>query len=422
MQKNPLNRLKTLFMPIPQINISDYTYDLPDARIASYPAEHRDESRLLIYNKGIISESGFSALDSYLPENSLMVFNNTKVIPARLLFRRQSGAFIEVFCLEPHNPEDYAVSFASTSTCIWKTIVGNRKKWKGEPISLYIPEEGNHEIEACHLTAILEGEYENGFLVRFTWEGGEPFSSIIEKCGIIPIPPYLNRDSEAIDISRYQTTYAKIRGSVAAPTAGLHFTPEVMEKIRNKGIVMDNLCLHVGAGTFLPVKSESISGHTMHSEPFSISRNLLDNLYVSIDNKDIIAVGTTSVRTLESLYYLGQECALAGAGKWIPSPVGQWIPYDRTASVPVKDAIAALIEYMDINSTDRITARTRIIIVPSYKYRIVSKLITNFHQPQSTLLLLIAAFIGEDWRKVYSYAMDNGFRFLSYGDSSLLMP
>lgn len=416
------NRLKTLFMPIPQINISDYTYSLPEERIASYPAEHRDGSRLLIYNKGTVSDCGFHSLPDLLPDNSLMVFNNTKVIPARLLFRRKTGAFIEIFCLEPYSPEDYNLSFASTASCIWKTIVGNKKKWKGEPIQLYIPEGGNPKLESLNLEARYEGECGNGVLVRFSWDGGVPFSAIIEDCGKIPIPPYLHRDSESIDSLRYQTTYARIRGSVAAPTAGLHFTSEILDRIKAKGITEDYLCLHVGAGTFLPVKSGTISGHTMHSEPFSISRNLLNNILSSIDNKDIIAVGTTSVRTLESLYFLGAGCALSGPGKWSPEPVAQWAPYDNPPDLPVKDAISALSEYLDMHSLDSLSARTQIIIVPSYRFKITTKLITNFHQPQSTLLLLIAAFIGDDWKSVYSYALEHDFRFLSYGDSSLLMP
>lgn len=409
-------------MTIPEIKISEYTYALPDDRIAPYPAEKRDASKLLIYNKGMISDDMFNSLPEHLPSDSLMVFNNTKVVPARLLFRRQTGAFIEIFCLEPHLPDDYNLNFAATDTCVWKTIVGNRKKWKGESIALYIPEERNAELEAFNLTADLEGVYENGFLVRFRWSGGVPFSTVMEHCGKIPIPPYLHRDTEEIDLVRYQTTYAQVRGSVAAPTAGLHFTPKVLESIRNKGILCENLCLHVGAGTFMPVKSDYISGHTMHTEPFSISFKFLNDLYKGVENKDIIAVGTTSVRTLESLYYLGVKCASATPSKWTPEPVRQWDPYGDAAGISTAEALSALLEYMDVNLLDTLTARTGIIIVPSFKYRMVTKLVTNFHQPQSTLLLLIAAFIGEDWRKVYKYAMENNFRFLSYGDSSLLMP
>lgn len=410
-------------MPIPKINISDYTYDLPDDRIASYPVERRDASKLLIYNKGIISESVFSSLPGFLSDDSIMVFNNTKVVPARLLFRRETGAFIEIFCLEPADPEDYNLSFATVSTCVWKAIVGNKKKWKGEPIRLYVPENHDENLDALCLVATLESEGDGEIRVRFTWQGGVPFSKVMEMCGRVPIPPYLHRDSESIDTERYQTLYASYRGSVAAPTAGLHFSEEVLRKIKERGIDCENVCLHVGAGTFLPVKSEAISEHTMHSEPFSISSDVLSKLYKNKGNKEVIAVGTTSVRTLESLYWLGVDCAVAGPGKWNPSPVGQWVPYtSEHGGISVEDALGALLEYADINGLERITCRTRIIIVPSYRFRIVNNLITNFHQPKSTLLLLIAALIGEDWRKVYDYALGHGFRFLSYGDSSLLIP
>lgn len=410
-------------MPIPEINISDYTYDLPDSRIASYPVERRDASKLLIYNKGIISESVFSSLPDCLSNESIMVFNNTKVVPARLLFRRETGAFIEIFCLEPADPEDYNLSFATVSTCVWKAIVGNKKKWKGEPIHLYVPENHNENLDALCLVATLESEGDGEIRVRFTWQGGLPFSKVMEMCGRVPIPPYLHRDSESIDTERYQTLYASYRGSVAAPTAGLHFSEEVLRKIKERGIDCENVCLHVGAGTFLPVKSEAISEHTMHSEPFSISTDVLSKLYHNKGNKEVIAVGTTSVRTLESLYWLGVDCAVTGPGKWSPSPVGQWVPYmSVNGGISVSDALGALLQYADMNGLERITCRTRIIIVPSYRFRIVDNLITNFHQPKSTLLLLIAALIGEDWRKVYRYALDHGFRFLSYGDSSLLIP
>ena len=410
-------------MAIPQISISDYTYDLPDGRIASYPTERRDASKLLLYNKGDISHSVFSSLPDCLPQGALMVFNNTKVVPARLIFRRETGAMIEIFCLEPSEPEDYNLSFASTSTCVWKTIVGNRKKWKGEPIHLYLPENHNTELERLNLQATLEDGSEGNILVRFTWDGGEPFSRVMEMCGRVPIPPYLHRESESIDSERYQTLYASYRGSVAAPTAGLHFTSEVLSRLRDKGLDCENICLHVGAGTFLPVKSDLIEGHTMHSEPFSISTDVLDRILQIKGNKPVVAVGTTSVRTLESLYWLGAECAVKGPEHWNPSPVEQWVPYTtELGKVPLKEALEALQAYARSRNLESITCRTRIIIVPTYRFRIVDWLITNFHQPKSTLLLLIAALIGEDWKKVYDYALGHGFRFLSYGDSSLLIP
>ncbi|HIZ85878.1 MAG TPA: S-adenosylmethionine:tRNA ribosyltransferase-isomerase [Candidatus Coprenecus stercoravium] len=410
-------------MPIPEINISDYIYELPDDRIAAYPAGRRDASKLLLYNKGGISQDIFSSLPDYVPSGSLMVFNNTKVVPARLLFRRATGAMIEIFCLEPSEPEDYNLSFASTSACVWKAIVGNRKKWKGEPIQLYLPDDHKSSLDLLHLTATLVSADGADVRVRFTWDGGVPFSQVMEMCGRVPIPPYLHRESESIDTERYQTLYASYRGSVAAPTAGLHFTDEVLSSLESMGIVRRNVCLHVGAGTFLPVKSESISGHAMHSEPFSISSSVLNDILKVKGNKPIIAVGTTSVRTLESLYWLGADCAAKGPSSWEPSPVEQWVPYTSAhAEIPLSEALGALVDYADRRSTDRITCRTRIIIVPSYRFRVVDWLITNFHQPKSTLLLLIAALIGEDWRKVYDYALGHGFRFLSYGDSSLLIP
>lgn len=410
-------------MAIPHISISDYTYDLPDSRIASYPAERRDASKFLLYNKGDISHTVFSSLPDYIPEGAVMVFNNTKVVPARLIFQRDTGAVIEIFCLEPADPEDYNLSFASVSTCVWKTIVGNRKKWKGEPIRLYLPDNHNTDLDSLNLRATLEDVSDGNILVRFSWEGGRPFSKVMEMCGRVPIPPYLHRDSESIDTERYQTLYASFRGSVAAPTAGLHFTGNVLDRLSDRGVDRENVCLHVGAGTFLPVKSDAIEGHTMHSEPFSISTDVLDKIIRIKDNKPVIAVGTTSVRTLESLYWLGAECALKGPAGWEPSPVGQWVPYtSELGEVPLREALEALMEYSRHHGTDRITCRTRIIIVPGYRFRIVDWLITNFHQPKSTLLLLIAALIGEDWRKVYDYALGHDFRFLSYGDSSLLIP
>ncbi len=408
----------------PEIRISDYTYDLPEDRIATYPATKRDASKLLIYNKGIISDTGFSRLPENFAEGSLMVFNNTKVVPARLLFRRATGAFIEIFCLEPVFPEDYNINFASTDTCKWKCIVGNRKKWKdGEIISLYIPEGHESELAPVNLRATLEDTIDNSFIIKFQWDTEIAFSSVMEICGRIPIPPYLNRESEAIDSERYQTMYAKLRGSVAAPTAGLHFTEDVFKGLDDKGVQREYVCLHVGAGTFLPVKSETIAGHVMHSEPFSISKEALAKIYNKLGNNDIIAVGTTSVRTLESLYWLGRQCVLSpDKASWEPQPIGQWDPYNADVDVPAKEAIGALLEHLDLKGENRLFTKTQIIIVPSYRFRIINKLVTNFHQPQSTLLLLIAALIGEDWRKVYDYALDNSFRFLSYGDSSLLIP
>lgn len=404
----------------PTIKISDYSYNLPDERIAKYPLPQRDSSKLLVYRDGNIQELTFSDIPSQLPYPSTMVFNDTKVIPARLFFRKDSGAVIEIFCLEPHIPSDYAQSFAATDSSVWKTIVGNARKWKSGELNLIVPD-NNPELDALGLRAELVEKVDNSFLVRFRWSGGLHFSEVIEKCGRIPIPPYLNRDTESIDLERYQTLYARYRGSVAAPTAGLHFTGRELEEIDRRGICRQEVCLHVGAGTFLPVKSESISGHIMHSEPFSVTRQFVRVLASLSDGEKVTAVGTTSVRTLESLYFLGVHIL----ENTFDDPdditfVSQWEPYGRDYPYTLKQAMDAISGYMDKCSLDVLQARTQIIIVPGYQFRIVDAMVTNFHQPQSTLLLLIAAFIGEDWKKVYDYALGNGFRFLSYGDSSLL--
>jgi S-adenosylmethionine:tRNA ribosyltransferase-isomerase len=401
----------------PVIRIEDYNYNLPDGRIAKYPLEYRDSSKLLIYNNGNLSESVFRNIYEYLPSDSLMIFNNTRVVPARLFFRKETGAVIEIFCLEPVLPNDYALSFACNAECSWNVVIGNAKKWKSGDV--YFMCDGTHQDAAkLNLRAELVSKGDNnGSVVKFKWDGGCSFSEVLDICGRIPIPPYLKRDTEELDYDRYQTLYAKIKGSVAAPTAGLHFTDSVFEYIDGKNIHRDNVCLHVGAGTFVPVKSEFISDHVMHTEPIEVSKQLLVNILDSIDKvRKIIAVGTTSTRSLESLYFAGVHCIESG----VPGDVLQWEPYSKEYNYSAKEAIAALVEYMDANSLDKLVIRTGIIIVPSYKFRIVDILVTNFHQPQSTLLLLISAFVGGEWQKIYNYALNNDFRFLSYGDSSLL--
>ena len=401
----------------PVIRIEDYNYNLPDGRIAKYPLEYRDSSKLLIYNNGNLSESVFRNIYEYLPSDSLMIFNNTRVVPARLFFRKETGAVIEIFCLEPVLPNDYALSFACNAECSWNVVIGNAKKWKSGDV--YFMCDGTHQDAAkLNLRAELVSKGDNnGSVVKFKWDGGCSFSEVLDICGRIPIPPYLKRDTEELDYDRYQTLYAKIKGSVAAPTAGLHFTDSVFEYIDGKNIHRDNVCLHVGAGTFVPVKSEFISDHVMHTEPIEVSKQLLVNILDSIDKvRKIIAVGTTSTRSLESLYFAGVHCIERG----VPGDVLQWEPYSKEHNYSAKEAIAALVEYMDANSLDKLVIRTGIIIVPSYKFRIVDILVTNFHQPQSTLLLLISAFVGGEWQKIYNYALNNDFRFLSYGDSSLL--
>lgn len=401
------------------IDINDYDYPLPEGRIAKFPLPQRDSSKLLVNVDGTPREDSFHNISSLLPEGAMMVFNETKVIPARLFFRRDTGALIEIFCLEPYEPVDYQLCFATTSSCRFKCMVGNLKRFKGT-VSLVIDHCSGTDLpllDSLQLKATLIERIDNTCIVEFTWQGGESFSRVIELCGNIPIPPYLNRDTVESDYERYQTTYAKWEGSVAAPTAGLHFTSEVMETIRRRNIDIEYVTLHVGAGTFLPVKSRNVSEHNMHSEPFVVTRDFLSKLSARLSKGRVIAVGTTSTRTLESLYYLGVHCLEGGE----PSLVEQWEPYrDQGYTHTSKEAIDALIKYLDDNNLPKLTARTRLIIVPGFEYRIVEYLVTNFHQPKSTLLLLIAALVGDGWRDMYRFALDHDFRFLSYGDSSLL--
>lgn len=398
---------------IPEIRIDNYDYPLPDGRIAKYPLEQRDSSKLLEYRNGAVSEHVFRDIPDIVPSDAIMVFNDTKVVPARLHFQRETGAHIEVFCLEPVFPAEYNLIFARTSSCRWKCIVGNVKKWKSDTLSLYNPDNDKTVENLALKASLIERDGETS-VVEFTWNGEVPFSRVLEICGSIPIPPYLNRDTEAIDQERYQTLYARFRGSVAAPTAGLHFTQEVLERIKAKGVDMETVCLHVGAGTFLPVKSSDISGHTMHREPFVVRRAFIEDLRRG--GRPVIAVGTTSVRTLESLYYVGVKCIENGQ----PEDIGQWMPYEKDYSYSLEESLDAVLEYLDSKSLDELKVGTRIIIVPGYRFRVVDILVTNFHQPKSTLLLLISAFVNGDWRKIYDYALSHDFRFLSYGDSSVL--
>ena len=397
---------------IPEIRIEDYNYSLPDERIAKYPLPRRDESKLLVYRDGTVAQRHFYDLPGLLPQDCIMVFNDTRVVPARMFFRRDTGARIEIFCLEPVSPSEYALNFASTCSCTWKCVIGNAKRWKDDILSFDAGD--GCEAAAMRLKARLLGREGETGTVEFSWEGDLPFSRVLELCGQVPIPPYLNRGTEEIDLERYQTLYAHIRGSVAAPTAGLHFTDEVLDAIAARGIDMENICLHVGAGTFLPVKSSLVSEHPMHREPFVVSLAFLKDLLES--GKKVAAVGTTSVRTLESLYYAGVSCIEHGK----PLDIGQWDPYTRDYSYTTQEALRALTDYLEAGGMERLEVGTRIIIVPGFRFRIVDMLVTNFHQPQSTLLLLISAFVGGDWRTIYDYALANGFRFLSYGDSSLL--
>lgn len=408
------------------IRISDYDYPLPDSRIARYPLAERDTSKLLIYNKGEISHRTFSDLPDLIPEGELMVFNNTRVIQARLHFRKETGALIEVFLLEPHAPADYEQMFQTDSQCEWLCLVGNLKKWKGGILSRRF----NVGTTTVTLTVERLGVKGNSHIVRFGWDNNAVhFADILDAAGELPIPPYLNRDTEESDKTTYQTVYSKIKGSVAAPTAGLHFTPAVLQRLDERGVERAELTLHVGAGTFRPVKTEDISGHSMHTEYISVNKGILERLLAH--RCKATAVGTTSVRTLESLYYIG--CHILAHPEAVTDDdlhVRQWEPYQTlcadTSHTPTppsaEDAVRAVAAYLDRNGMEVLHASTQIIIAPGYEYKIVRRLITNFHQPKSTLLLLVSALVGERWHDIYDYALDNGFRFLSYGDSSLLIP
>ncbi|HOI26972.1 MAG TPA: S-adenosylmethionine:tRNA ribosyltransferase-isomerase [Paludibacteraceae bacterium] len=397
-------------------SIEEYNYALPDERIARFPLEKRDESKLLLYENGSISHTVFKNIADYLPEKSLMVFNNTKVIQARILFQKETGAFIEVFCLEPHTPSDYVLAFQTTGHCVWKCFIGNAKRWKSDVISKHVTI-GTKDVE---LSARRISEEEGtAFLVEFTWNDPTvTYSEILENGGQLPIPPYLHRETCERDKETYQTVYSKIKGSVAAPTAGLHFTEAVFESLRKRNIDCEEVTLHVGAGTFKPVKSDTIGEHEMHTEFICVRRSVIERL---IANDCLaVAVGTTSVRTLESLYYIGVLLADRNWTKNRELKVLQWMPYETTSDITAVEAMKNILGYLDATGQDTIKADTQIIIVPSYKFKVVKSIVTNFHQPKSTLLLLISAYVGDDWKRIYKYALENDFRFLSYGDSSLL--
>ena len=400
------------------IRISDFNYTLPEERIAKFPVEKRDMSKLLVYDKGNISQDVFHNIVGYIDDRTLMVFNNTKVIMARIHFKKTTGADIEVFLLEPLAPADYQVAFLATHTCEWCCLVGNLKKWKNDILQKTVVVNGKH-VNVC--AQRLE-PVKTGHRVKFEWDNNEvTFAELIDAIGELPIPPYLNRQTQESDKTTYQTVFSKIKGSVAAPTAGLHFTQEVLNEIDKKGICREEVTLHVGAGTFKPVKSERISGHDMHSERFCVKLSTINKIISNIDN--VLAVGTTSVRTLESLYYIGTNIMKPGFNPEMPITVEQWQPYeDSQDEVDVTVALNTIVDYLKREGLSQLDASTQIIIAPGYKYKIVKKMITNFHQPQSTLLLLVSAFVNGDWRNIYNYALDHDFRFLSYGDSSLLIP
>ena len=442
-------------MDTKHIQIRDYDYPLPDERIAKFPLLERDSSKLLVYDVGRISETTFRSLPSLLPEGALMVFNNTRVIQARLYFRKESGALIEIFLLEPAEPAEYQENFARCGSCSWYCLVGNLKKWKEGPLTRQLTTDNGQ----LTITATRKGIHGTSQLIEFEWwadnrqqttdngqelplqeAGAVSFAEVIDAIGELPIPPYLNRKTQESDKTTYQTVYSKIKGSVAAPTAGLHFTKRVLAEIDARGIEREEVTLHVGAGTFRPVKSEDIGGHDMHTEHIAVHRHTIERLLAH--NGEAIAVGTTSVRTLESLYYMGvlaktlsnspsrrrnfsltkSTLPLEGEDGRGSLHVPQWMPYEYDNALSTTEALEALLRYMDEQGEEVLHSSTQIIIAPGYHYHIVRRMITNFHQPQSTLLLLVGDFIGDNWNDVYDYALAHDFRFLSYGDSSLLIP
>lgn len=431
-----------------KILIEEYNYPLPDERIAKYPLANRDQSKLLIYRDGKVSEDRFFRVGEYLPEGSLLIYNNTRVIQARLEFHKTAsnnppqpyttlhnppqpqGARIEVFCLEPLEPHDYELSLGSTSGCTWKCMIGNAKKWKSGALSLPVQLPSGEEIT---LSAEKGEQTGNTFAVRFWWNTPASnlsplasnlninFAEILDAVGELPIPPYLNRKTEESDKTTYQTVYSRIKGSVAAPTAGLHFTDNVLNGLRQKGIQTAEVTLHVGAGTFQPVKVADANQHTMHTEIIAVPRETIATLMANLGH--IVAVGTTSMRTLESLYFLGEQLSTTLHHTIQPSTtlsVAQFAPYEQEHTLSTREALQALLDYLDNTQQDTLHAETQIMIKPGYQFRVVDQLITNFHQPKSTLLLLVSAFVGGDWHMIYDYALSHNFRFLSYGDSSIL--
>lgn len=397
------------------IYIADYNYPLPDERIAKYPLVERDHSKLLVYQpkevrgeglevRGEVAEDLFYNVGNYIAPGSLLVYNNTRVIQARLEFHKPTGARIEIFCLEPLTPHDYQLSLGSTTGCTWKCMVGNAKKWHLESLEL--------KVASLKITlrAFKEETIGNTYAIRFEWDNENvSFAEILDAIGELPIPPYLNRKTEESDKTTYQTVYSRIKGSVAAPTAGLHFTQNVLNDLRHRGIHTDEVTLHVGAGTFLPVKTADANQHTMHTEIIAVPKTTIENIIAHLGR--IVAVGTTSMRTLESLYFMG--CSRS-------AHVSQFEPYEKPYTLSAKEALQQLLDWMDTTGQETLHAETQIMIKPGYTFHVVDQLITNFHQPQSTLLLLVSAFVGGDWRTIYDYALAHGFRFLSYGDSSIL--
>lgn len=393
------------------MNLSDYTYPLPDERIAAFPLAKRELSKCLIYKDGAITHGSFTSVPDELPADSTLFFNNTRVLPARLYFTKATGARIELFLLEPLSPfTEIAAAMLAQKSATWKCMIGNLKKWKNETLVTELT--GDHGTFPLHASLV---DRENG-IVEFSWDTKDTFSEIVHAVGKIPLPPYIKRQLTADDYERYQTVYARLDGAVAAPTAGLHFTDNILKQIRQKGITMEELTLHVSAGTFQPIKENDISRHQMHAEEMVITRHNITQLLAAVKR---IAVGTTSMRTLESLYWYGAKLLKDNTA---PFHVSQFDPYENTSPPPVQQAMAAILQKMDVEKSDVLTGRTEIFIYPGYTFRVCHGLITNFHMPGSTLILLVAAFVGEDWKKIYDEALEKNYRFLSYGDSSLLIP
>lgn len=398
-------------------SVKDFEYELPPERIATHPMDKRDDSRLLVYKNEQINNAKYYDIDQYLSPGSLLVFNNTRAVQARLHFKTSTGANVEIFCLEPQDiQKDVAFAMQSKGGVRWKCLVGELRKWKDDQLHLHI----SNAMSDFILSAKLIQREEDAFIIEFTWTPPEiTFAEILESAGRIPLPPYIKRELTEADKQQYQTVYALREGSVAAPTAGLHFTKELLATLEKKKIDIDYLTLHVGAGTFKPIKSQTIAEHDMHSEQFIVERRFVERLIDHLES-EIVAVGTTSLRTIESLYWLGVKILVGGFPENDEVAVKQWDPYLLKGSVSAKQALEALLYYLQDSKQDKILTRTQILIIPGYQWKLVNVLATNFHQPKSTLIMLVASFIGNDWKKVYSYAMENNYRFLSYGDGSLL--
>ncbi|MES2796324.1 MAG: S-adenosylmethionine:tRNA ribosyltransferase-isomerase [Bacteroidota bacterium] len=401
------------------LNLSQFDYHLPDYRIAKFPLQERDSSKLLVYDKGKITNSNFSKITDYLPKNAHLVFNDTKVIPARIFFENKNGALIEILLLKPYD-SDYNHAFQSTSNSQWSCIIGNKKKWKKEEALSKTIEIDNSKTEV----SVSFANYENN-IVKFEWVNDQKsisFNELIEIFGQIPLPPYLNRNVEYSDIQNYQTVYSKNNGAVAAPTAGLHFTERIFKNLQKSNFTCQFVTLHVGAGTFLPIKEENVINHNMHNEQIIFSLNSIEELLDHVEN--IIPVGTTSMRALESLYWFGVKLHLIN-NNTDNNPIffiEKLFPYQTLTELSPTKSLNLVVDFMKRNKLNQIVGETEILIIPSYQFRLCKALITNFHQPKSTLLLLISALIGEDWKRVYNFALENDYRFLSYGDSSLLIP